>query len=542
MKEWKAYLVYAAVAIAIMLPLLAPGFILTLDMTFTPELRMPQEITASWPFHALLHLFDLVLPSEIIQKILLFGTLVLAGIGMHRLVRLLQPIKKTSQDIDTNESVAGWGIYFASILFMLNPFVYSRFMAGQYAVLLGYALLPWFVRLLLQFVHRPGLVPALKLGGLATIIGIVSIHTLAAIGVLLLAAMVIIVWRYRQKWLKYAKFGAAGLGVFVILSSFWLVPLTAGRGDTAETISSFTAADVVAFETRGDNPLTKIGHVLRLQGFWAEDRGQFLLPQQAIMPWGLMAMAIIALVVTGIIVLWQRSRMLAVFFGLSLFLAVSIATGLLPLPNAYREPHKITALVALSYCVFAAFGVDAFLRWLREKGEMLYTIGAAVVLILPLLFTRVMLLGFNGQLQPSQYPAEWAAVNQQLKKDAGAFNTLFLPWHQYMSFNFSGRIIANPAPAFFDKKMIVSTDPELGGATSINADSREAAIKTILADAKDNNDLAEQLAKHNIKYILLAKEVDFMEYDFVATEPNLEVVTDNDRLTLYKNSAWKETR
>ncbi len=525
----QAYGIYALVALAVLLPLLKPGFILTLDMVFTPELRMPDHVTASWPFHVLLHGLNLVIPSEVIQKLLLLATLTLAGIGMHRLVRLLQQTR------------IGWGIYFASVFFMLNPFTYSRFMAGQYMLLLGYALLPWFVRLLLQFMHRADLKSALKLGGLAAIIGIISIHTLAALSVLSLVALGVVVWRYRSKLGAFIKFGAVAAGLFLVVSSYWLVPLAFGQGSTAQTISSFTAADTAAFETRGDNPIARSFHILRLQGFWGENTAQFLLPQQVMLFWGVLALAIIGLVITGAIILWRQSKPLAVFFGVSILIALLMAAGLTPLPPGLREPHKMVALVALGYAVFSTFGVDALLRWLREKAETGYIVGAVVILILPLLYMRVMLWGFHGQLTPVKYPTEWTSLNEQLREDKDGA-VLFLPWYLYMSFDFSDRIIANPAPAFFDKETIASTDPELGGAAGSQANPRETAIKQILEQAKTNQNLAEELAKHDVKYILLAKELDYHVYEFVANQPGVEQVTDNGSLTLYRNTAWRETR
>ncbi|HZM63767.1 MAG TPA: hypothetical protein VFB59_01390 [Candidatus Saccharimonadales bacterium] len=528
--EWQAYGMYALVALAVMLPLLRPGFILTLDMVFTPTLHMPESVTASWPFHALLYGLNAILPSEIIQKLLLFGIFILAGVGMHRLVRLLQPKQ------------ASWGIYFASIFFMLNPFTYSRFMAGQYIVLLGYALLPWFARLLLQYMHRPGLKDALKLGGLATLIGIISIHMLAAVALLSLAALGIVLWRYRSKVKAFAKYGAVALGLFLVLSSYWVVPLALGQSSTAQTIGSFTAADTAAFETRGSNPAVRVLHILRLQGFWGESTAQFLLPQQVTILWGLLTLAILGLVIMGLVVLWRQSKPLAVFFGTSLLVAILMAAGLAPLPPGLREPHKMVAVVALGYAAFAAFGVDMLLRWLREKTETAFIIGAVAILIVPFLFMRVMLWGFHGQLVPRHYPAEWATLNQQLAKDTSNSAVLFLPWYQYLSFDFSGRIIANPAPAFFDKEIIASTDPEFGGAVSSHADPRETTIKNILNEAKTQPNLAEHLAAQNIKYILLAKEVDYQQYDFIVTQPGIEQMLDNDRLTLYQNTFWKETQ
>ena len=89
-ENWPTTLFYSAVAALILWPLLGPGFILTLDMVFTPNLAMPDTITSSYLFHAGLHVLSLVVPSEIIEKLLLFAVLVLSGLGMHRLGRTLQ--------------------------------------------------------------------------------------------------------------------------------------------------------------------------------------------------------------------------------------------------------------------------------------------------------------------------------------------------------------------------------------------------------------------------------------------------------------------
>lgn len=559
-REFIAYGAYFLIALAIMLPLLKPGFILTLDMIFTPDLRLPDSVTSSYLFHAFLYLLNFAIPSDIIQKIMLLSILILSAVGMHRLVRLLQPMPKKANAAVRQEphgkmgfarleqkavETPEWGIYFASILYVANPFTYSRFMAGQYAVLLGFALLPWFARLLLKFMHRPELKGALKVGGLATLIGIVSIHTLAAVILLSLAALGVVLWRYRHKLKQFIKYCLVAMGLFVVLSSYWLVPLALGEGKTAQTIQDFTIADTEAFATNGGNPIARIGNVLRLQGFWAEDHGQFLLPQDRAVLWGTMALAIIALVITGAVILWRKSRPIAAFFVangvVALLLAAGVFTSLigqLPLLSGLREPHKIAALVVLSYSVFAAFGVNSFLNWAKEKAEVFYSIAAIAILILPFMFMRVMFWGFNGQLTPREYPAGWSGVNQRLQQDNADFVAIFLPWHQYMSFDFSGRIIANPAPKFFDKPVIVSSDPELDGATSGLMTDREKAIAQILSNSKNQPNFAQQLADQNIKYIIVAKAADYKEYGFLQNQPGLQQTEDYESIVLYVNTEW----
>jgi hypothetical protein len=535
-KEWLAYGVYTLVALAVMLPLLKPGFILTMDMVFTPELRLPDQLSSSYPFHALLHVLNMILPADVIQKILLLVILPLASIGLHRLVRVLKPVSEEND----------WGIYVASIFFAINPFTYSRFMAGQYAVLLGYALLPWFARLLLRFMNRPNMFGALKLGGLATGIGIVSIHTLAGLIIMSLLALIIVFWRYHAKLKQFLRFGLIASGLFVLLSGFWLSPLLLGEGKTAHMVDQFTASDTQAFASRGEGTLAQTGHIIRLQGFWAEDNNLFLLPQQKTILWGLMSIAILGLVVSGAVQLWRRSLPLAVFFIAGGILAIVLALGVISslannvsLLAGLREPHKLVGLLALSYSVFMAFGIHAFLEWMREKGDTAYSIAAVVILLMPLLFMRVMFWGFAGQLVPRHYPADWLSVNQRLSQDQASFETLFLPWYQYMSFNFSGRIIANPAAQFFDKPVLASTDPELQGATSGQQDAKHRALDRIIA-GDSSSDFSTSLTEQNIKYVILAKELDYDKYQSLLQQPNLKPIVDSPTMTLFENMNWRQ--
>ena len=73
LRSGRPILVYVFLALAVMLPLLLPGFILTLDMSFTPELRMPEHMSSSYLFHTALHYLNFVLPADVIQKLLLQG-------------------------------------------------------------------------------------------------------------------------------------------------------------------------------------------------------------------------------------------------------------------------------------------------------------------------------------------------------------------------------------------------------------------------------------------------------------------------------------
>jgi hypothetical protein len=513
-KDWTAYGIYTTVALLVLLPMLRPGFILTLDMIFVPELPMPEALTSSWPFHSALHFIGMIVPADILQKIMLLAILLLSGIGMHRLVRSL--VRKDEID---------FGIYLASIVYMVNPFTYSRFMAGQYAVLLGYALLPWVARAILTLAYRPNAKNALKLGLLVTLVGVVSIHTLVAVGVLAVAGIAV-GWK---KFRRAAKFAAVAAGLFILLSSYWLVPLALGQGKTAATIGNFSAADVAAFATGGGNIAAQVGNVLRLQGFWAENAGLFLLPQDRMVLWGLMSLVIIGLAITGGIVLYRTRPKIVLWLSISGL--CGLVASLIFWPGALREPQKMVMLLALTYGVFLAIGANAALARVREEGETWFTVTAVGLLVLPFMWMRVMFWGFDGQLEPRQYPVEWTEVKERLSRDDGQGQVLMLPWHQYMTFRFAGRVIANPASAFYGERAVVSQDPEMSGASGGINSKRQKEITDLL---KDRDNFAQNLADHNIGYILLAEDLDYRDYDYLNHQQGISLIKDYPSLKLYE--------
>jgi hypothetical protein len=542
MKKYAPYLLLTGV---IMLPLLLPGYIFMLDMVFTPDLRMPETISNDYLWHALLFLLDLVLPSQLIQKVILVAIPLLAGIGMHRLIEhLTQPAPKAEKRLNQHLSWY-WATYLAGIFYAVNPFTYSRFMAGQYAVLLGYALLPFFVRALLVFMAQPSRRSLAWVVGIALITSIISIHT---VGMLILIALVaggvgVGQLRGRKEALKgYLLLGLTGIGIFIAASSYWLIPLAIGNGETAQTIGQFDKSHSEAFATTGDNIVIRIINVLKLQGFWLDGREHYVLAQDQLPGWGTLRLIVWALVGYGFVVCWRHARGLAIGLAALGVLAVMLAVGVpedLLTNVGYREPHKFVALLALVFAVLIAFGSAQLLHRMRQRSETKYGVTAAALLLVVILFTPTMYWGFGGQLKARQYPDDWRRMNQLLSKQSGDGRVLFLPWHQYMSFDFAGRIIANPAEQYFDKSVIASRDPEIGSIKP-EADRTRDAIYELLKQDKPPDDFAQRLAKYNIKFVLLAKEFDHKDYRFLDNQTGVAIEKDTSTLRLYRNTAYKE--
>lgn len=535
-KQTRPYVVYSLLAVAVMLPMLAGGYIFALDMAFTPQLRMPEHMSSSYLFHAALHYLNLVIPSQILQKILLFSILLLSGVGMHYVVQHIQKTKNEPRPYDE------WAKYIAGSLYMINPFTYSRFMAGQYAVLLGYALLPFFVRAALRFFAVPTIGRGLAICAWAIGISIVSVHTLGMAAIVLVVGFIGHAWRCRDNCLILGKGLVIALGsglLFVVASGYWLFPMLQGTSNQGQAIATFDSSDRAAFATTGDTVVDKLGNVLQLQGFWAEGQGLYLLPGEQMPGWPLVVLLVWVLVGCGAVWLWRQQRAIAAVFIGTTVVAIAIAifgAGDWSVLNGFREPQKFVALVAVSYALFAGLGAGAILgRVKKSKNEVIFAIVAVPILLLPVAFTPTMFWGFSGQLAPRQYPADWFAMNKRLNQDKSEFKVLFLPWHLYTHFPFAGRVVVNPADKFFDKPTIISNELEFGGAAPTFPDNDKETISHILKAAPTSTNLGAQLADLDIKYILLAKNYDYKTYDYLQSQTDVVLVAETPNLRLYRS-------
>jgi hypothetical protein len=535
----KTYAPYGLLTLIIMLPLLLPGYILTLDAVFAPHLAAPAGVENNYVWQMLLHILNFVIPSQVIEKAIFAGIILASAIGMHQLVAWLRRTMRPDKTMQWE-----WAVFAAGVLYAVNPFTYDRFMAGQYGVLLGYALLPFAVRLLLAFAARPGQRQMVHVALIMVVIGIVSVPTLGEVALAGACILGGAAWQNRkrpQTLRLYVLRGLAALGLFLVLSSYWLVPLAAGKGTIAESVQQFNAAHTAAFATTGDNLATKLFSVLRLQGFWAEPHYLYVLPQDRLPGWGTVRLLVWALVVTGAVVLWQRSRRLGATFAALGMVSALFAAGLFAAQLThlgYREPQKFTGLVALAFAVFAAFGTARLFAVAAGRSAGLHAAAVSLAFLAVLSFTPTMYWGFGGQLHSGQYPTGWFAANQYLNRQQGTFNTVFVPWHQYMSFTFAGRIIASPARQFFGQPVIVSNDPELGQIVP-PPDAAATRIGSILKPGHQPPDLAVRLARHNVRYVLLAKDYDYRKYDYLARTPNLHLVEDTPSISIYENMVWK---
>ncbi len=486
--------VLAAAVLACGPVLLSRGYVLVGDMSFVPEqpwkdtwLGLDGSAPRAVPADAFVSALTQVLPGDLLQKAVLLGTLVAAGLGMAGLVRTL----------GTTGTAAPLA---AAILYLWNPYVHERMGIGHWGLLLGYAALPWIV-VAARAVRRddPGALARLTLAVAPAAFG-------SPTGGLLAGVVVLVALAGPQG--PALRRTASALAVVVVLDLPWLVPGLAG----AETGSDPSGVD--AFAARSDTPLGLWGSLLTLGGIWkrsivAGERGAWLLVLLAL------AVSIASLVaLLGRPTLVEHRRL----FGLGavgLVLAGLPATGVggdlvanlveyVPGAGVLRDSQKWVALLALAVC--AGFGtvVAAVTRAVQARG---LPAGFAQVLLvaLPVVLLPSLAWGLAGELEPVRYPADWSAVRTILAdQPPGDRRTVVLPFSAYQSFGWNARRAAlDPANRFFPGQVVTNDELTLSADVAVAGDSTAAAR---IADVvRRGGSLARVLAETGIRFVLVEK-------------------------------------
>jgi hypothetical protein len=207
-----------------------------------------------------------------------------------------------------------------------------------------------------------------------------------------------------------------------------------------------------------------------------------------------------------------------------------------------RDAGKWAAVLALVYSQLVGLGAVAILDWLRQRTpdiegrEWLLGTATGLLLAFPLYYGNGLLFGMHGEIKPSQYPPGWYAADRALLADDHPGRALFLPWHEYMTLSFvrnQNSVVASPAPTFFSTPVLVSLNPELTGvAPPTNPD--QVAISD-LVKVGDQGRWAEVLASLSVKYVLVAREVDWQSYRYLEHQSGFVKVGDFGAILLYRN-------
>ncbi len=514
-------------------------YVLTLDMVFPIKKFFTEYFYGFtppvWGGHLLISSIIELTPAWLPQKLFMFLIIFLSGISMHSL-------------IDTKSSLPK---YFAGMFYAVNPFVYVRFLAGHWVILLAYSIMPFAVKSFLDLLDnrsRKNLIRSLLL---TTLVGAINSHILV---LMFLVYSILVIFKFYQ--IKNEAGAMKNLlrplsiftALFLLLNIYWLLPLFTAKSTLINQISQ---ADIYTFATR-TSVFNAAFTIASMYGFW---RSGYIYAKDFIPFWYLLFLFILFLTVHGFI---NNYRSTSLSLPVKAFAAVAVIAVILgsgiygPFPSVFeflfnnifffrglRDSHKFAALLALSYSYLGALGV-AELEKVARNGSYKKLARAMVIiaLVVPFIYSFTMFNSFWDQLKPTDYPEDWYKVNEFLNKDPQDYNVLFIPWHLYMNFkwipNMDKRII-NPASGFFDKPIIQGENQELGGIYSQSTNPAQRYVESILSDRDKITNLGERLIPLNVKYVLLTKEADYKEYFFLFKQADLELIKETENFYIFKN-------
>ena len=192
------------------------------------------------------------------DKVFLLAPILLGGVGVYRLARAKLAVDELA------------GIY-AGTLYVVNPFVYDRYVVGHVHFLLAYGLLPWAASPLFDAIRAPSPRRAVVVGGWSGVLALVSVHALGIYALLVVATAL----AAQGRALARLAFAGIWAGVALVLSAYWVLPalfIHPGR--------DIGAADLLEYETRPDG-FAVIPTLLAMSSFSGAHCGVRELPSQA---------------------------------------------------------------------------------------------------------------------------------------------------------------------------------------------------------------------------------------------------------------------
>ncbi len=556
LKKFRYELTALGIALVILGGMLLPGYILSLDMVFTPFNQYTPESAGGFlnssPLWYVVHLLYFVLPGYVVEKGMLFVLFFLLSFVS---LKFLPLGGKASKRFKVR--------LFASLLYTANPFVYERLLAGHWAHLFAYALLPLVLHFLFSFTRKPTMRRGIELGATLALVGLFSLHLFVMS--VLASGLWFAIAAVRGKFTEDTgvtgdtsqklqvtgdakSSGSNSLGTFLlstfvfvltlcVLTSYWTIPAFSRVSPVEKT---FNAAHWQAFAAAPHGALPTLINLSAMGGYWGEAYAwahYFRWPQENILFW-FAYIAVMLLAAFGVYVMWNRKgRTRAIFFVVLSALALVLAAGVSATPMAsfnywlyvhvpfwsgFRDSQKFIALYALAVAVVAGNGFGALLRRLKAHNQNFARYFAAGALLVPLFFGVYMWNGFSNQLRPAHFPPEWYQARAEILKDPTA-RVLVLPWQGYLSLGFNHNlIVANPAGQFFGSQAVVSQNVRVGNVYDENTNASYADLDRAIRHNSPANGqaMANYLTSQHIQYIIFFQDiasVDSLSYSFLHT-------------------------
>ncbi len=450
-------------------PALAPGYVLTYDMVWVPDLTLGRDalgvgsgLPRAVPSDAVVAVLDEVVPGALLQKLVLLGALVAGAVGAARLA---------------DGPLAGRLV--AVTVWVWNPYVVERLVIGHWPLLVGYGALPWVLLAAARWRREGRLPPALlvllPLGSLSASAGLVT-----AVALLVVAAA-----RRWRRWL-------AALALLLAANAPWLVSGLLHAGDAVASPGAF---EIFGPGSEGAQPAPVAA--LALGGIWNVD----VVPgsREGWQGWAYL-LVLAGLVVAGALACRRGRpghRLLArgllgswaVGYGLVLLTWLAPASlgslaSAVPGVALLRDGTRALALCAPLVAVLAARGAGALVRGVaaRWPGPAPAAAAAVCLVLWPLALLPDAAWGAAGRLEAVSIPESVLATGPTVTAADADGDTVVLPFTAYRAPAWNdGRPVLDPLPRLLPGAVVSSDELVVSGRTVPGEDPRASAVRRALA-------------------------------------------------------------
>ena len=460
-----------ALTLAVLAPLLRPGYLLLRDAVSTPRsylsdaaLGLTEAAPRAVPQDFAVAVASRLVDGGVVVKAALLAGVWLAGWGTARLVALVLPQAGVPGQLAA-VTVAVW-----------NPYVAERLLQGHWSLLVGYGCLPWVAAAALRL--RGGA------SGPAAVLALVFWIALAGLTPtgLLLAATVALACglgpgagRSRLRCVGLAVTAAAAAALP------WLTAVA--LSPAAGTPDAPGASGAAAFAARAEPGLATLGSLAGLGGIWNAEA----VPGSRATPFALLGtVVLLAVVAVGLPAVVRRGPALPLLVlaavavaGVALaasgpgVAALSAAIDAAPVLGVVRDGHKWVALAVPGYALAGAGAVLCLRRWMRPRFAGLLCCLAVIAALPDLVW------GVADRVDSVRYPPGWPAVAASINADPRP--VAVLPAGSMRRFDWAGPApLLDPLPRWVRAEVLVTGDLTVSGRTVPGEGSRARAVQTLL--------------------------------------------------------------
>jgi hypothetical protein len=490
----------AALALLLTGPALAPGFVLSYDMVWVPDLVLGPDalglgsgLPRAVPSDVVVAVLDEVVPGMLLQKLVLLGCVVAGGVGSSRLIGLVR-----GDGVGRGAALAGSLV--AAGVAVWNPWTVERWWLGHWPLLVGAAVLPWLVAAADRW-RRTGR------GAGAVLVLLLSGSLSASAGIASALAAAVVAGR-RPRGRPDVGHDGRVAAVVLVAQLPWLV-----SGLAHADIATTREAGVFALD--GEGGLGRVLTALSLGGVWNAE----VVPASRDGVLAVVWLAFLAVTVSlGLASWWRTGRsglvarlLLLAAAGLVLALAPALApaafgavTSAVPGAGLLRDSSRSLVLCLPGVAVLTGLGAGRLVS--AAPTPLPAGVLAVGLVLVPVAVLPDAAWGLGGAWRPVAYPADYAEARTTLDASregtaAAGSTVLVLPLESYRAPGWNGgRKVLSPAGRYLTGDALTSDVLLVDGIRVGGEDPRVAAAGRALADP-DPGRVSARLAELGVGWV-----------------------------------------